>query len=458
MLNIKKVLVFFSGASLLLLGGFGCKPPAQPVPATPLEFWTATENAVALQSMIDQYKASRPYLTINLRQFRADEMYDRLLEALAEDKGPDIVSVNVKNLGQYQSKLAPMPERVKDTLVAIVHGQMSDTVNIINNDHALLTLDQLKKEYVQTVAADVVKDGKIYGLPLSLDVLALYYNKDLLDRAGIPEPPKNWQEFSADVKILSKFDKTTGKIIQAGAALGSGSNIPGSADLLYILFTQSKLPFANASQALFNIPPRNTQGGAETPGGQVINFYTDFANPARDTYTWNEQMPNALDSFINGQVAFFFGKNVDYATIKSRAPALNFDILPMLQLSDDHPVNVADYSLLTVLSKSKHGNEAWALVDYLTHSHANKDYLKSSGRLTALRSNIAEQSKLPELAPFVSQLLTAENWYHGKNFAAANKAIQDMFHEWLQPVIDEKVLQYHKDVMDRSANKVSQTF
>lgn len=458
MFKLKKLLVVFSGASLLLLGGFGCKPPAQPVAPVTLEYWTVNDDVPALQTLIDQYRAVRPYLTINIRQFRVDEIYDQLLNVLSEDRGPDIISVDVRSLGQYQSKLQTMPGGVTDAIVRVTKGQLSDTVEVSNNNRPLITPDQLSKEYVQTVAADAVRNGKIYGLPLSLDVMALYYNKDLLDRAGIPEPPKNWQDFQADVKILSKFNKTTGKIIQAGAALGTGNNIPGSSDLLYILFAQSKLPFTNSSQALFNIPPRNAVSGPETPGGQVMNFYTDFANPARDTYTWNEQMPDALESFANGQLAFFFGYNYQRSILKNRAPGLNFDILPMLQLLDDHPINTTDYSLQSVLLKSKHGNEAWALIDYLARSSANKDYLKATGRPTALRSNIAEQKNIPELAPFASQLLIAENWYRGKDFPAANKAIQDMFHEWLQPVSDDKILQYHKEVLDRGASKVSQTF
>jgi len=130
----------------------------------------------------------------------------------------------------------------------------------------------------------------------------------------------------------------------------------------------------------------------------------------------------------------------------------------MLQLSDDHPINAANYSLQSVLAKTKHSNEAWAMIDYLAHSGANKEYLKMTGKPTALRINIADQKKIPELAPFASQLLTAENWYRGKDFSATNKAIQDMFHEWVQPVSDEKVLQYHKDVLDRAAGKINQTF
>jgi len=64
--------------------------------------------------------------------------------------------------------------------------------------------------------------------------MALFYNKDLLDQAGVPEPPKNWEDFQKAVKKLTKFDKKSGKILQSGTSLGTGNNIAGFEDLLYI--------------------------------------------------------------------------------------------------------------------------------------------------------------------------------------------------------------------------------
>ena len=68
----------------------------------------------------------------------------------------------------------------------------------------------------------MILDGQIYGLPLSLDTMAIYYNKDLLDRSSVPEPPKTWEEFAVAVKKITKYDKQTNKITQSGAALGAG--------------------------------------------------------------------------------------------------------------------------------------------------------------------------------------------------------------------------------------------
>lgn len=39
-------------------------------------------------------------------------------------------------------------------------------------------------------------DGKIYGIPIDTDTRGLWYNKDVLQKAGVKVPwePKNWDE------------------------------------------------------------------------------------------------------------------------------------------------------------------------------------------------------------------------------------------------------------------------
>lgn len=457
--NLKKPLAFFSIISLLLISGFGCKGVSkelkQATKPIVLEYWTVYDDVEALRTLVSAYTAQRTYLTVNIRQLRSDEIYNRFVEELADDKGPDIISVNTRSLSKYISRLQPMPPSVKDTKLQVIKGQMSDKVDISMNIRRLPNENDIVEKFVQPVKKDAVKGGRIYGLPLSFDVMALYYNKDLLDRAGIPEPPKDWEEFQKQVKILTKFDKASGKIIQSGAALGTGANIPGSSDLLFALYGQSSLAFVT-DRAVFNAPKQNIQRG-QNPADRVMDFYTGFANPERDTYSWNESMPNALDSFVNGSLAFFFGYNYQMPIIKGRAPQLNFDVVPMLQLTDESRVVASDYWLQAVALKSKHPNEAWGLVDYLTNSAAVKQYLDLTGRPTALRIYVGAQKEKPELEPFVSQLLVADTWYRGRDFEAADKAIQQMFKEWIQPVSDDKLVEWRQSVLERAAAKVNQT-
>lgn len=457
---MKKRISFFIGlASVLLLAGFGCQGLSkQQVAATKsvtLEFWTVFDDVDAIQAQIDKYKASRPYLTINLKQLRAEELYPRLLEALAEDKGPDIISVRNRWMRFYQPKLSAMPTAVPDTTVLTEKKTLGVQTTVTTVNVNLPTAIQIDREYVQAVKNDVIMDGKIYGLPLSLENMALFYNKDLLDQAGVAEPPKNWEEFQVAVKKLTKFDKKTGKILQSGVGMGTGNNIPGFEDLLYVLFKQSNVAFVNKTGfATFN----TVSGGQVNPSISVMNFYTDFANSARDTYTWNEEMGNALDQFVNGSLAFFFGYSYHYPAIKARAPQLNVAILPMLQLNPEQPINVANYWVQTVLDKSKNKNEAWGLLNFLAHSKATKDYLDQSGRPSALRTYIAGQLDNTELYPFVSQVLISDSWYKGKDYDTAVRALGSMAREWLLPVPqDGQDLRYKQEILNRAAAKFNQT-
>lgn len=455
----KKLLPILAVVIALPLTGLGCKGLSQEqVAATKpvvLEYWTVFDDVDALQAQIAKYKAERPYLTINLKQLRAEEVYPRLLEALAEDHGPDIISVRNRWMRFYQPKLAAMPASVPDTTMRTEKTTLG-TQTIVNTiTQNLPTAIAVDKEYVQAVKNDVIIGDKIYGLPLSLENMALFYNKDLLDKAGVAEPPKNWEEFQAAVKKLTKFDKQSGKILQAGAAMGTGNNIPGFEDLLYILFRQSNIAFVTkGGSAAFQAGVANQAN----PAMSVMNFYTDFANSSRDTYTWNEEMGNALDQFVNGSLGFFFGYSYHYPVIKARAPQLNVAILPMLQLNPEAPVNAANYWVQAVTDKSKNKNEAWGLLNFLAHSKATKDYLDQSGRPSALRTYIAGQLDNTELYPFVSQVLISDSWYKGKDYDTAVKALGDMTHEWLLPPLQVgRELQWKQEVLNRAAAKFNQT-
>jgi ABC-type glycerol-3-phosphate transport system substrate-binding protein len=455
----KRIAILFSLVAVLPLVGLGCKGPSkQEVAATrpvTLEYWTVFDDVDALQAQIDKYKADRPYLTINLKQLTAAELYPRLLEALASDHGPDIISIRNRWMHFYQPKLSAMPPSVNDAIVRTEKTALGTNTTINTAVLNLPSVNQLDKEYVQAVKNDVVIGDKIYGLPLSLENMALFYNKDLLDKAGVAEAPKNWEDFQVAVKKLTKFDKKSGRILQSGAALGTGNNIPGFEDIIYTLFTQSNINFVNKTGfATF----QNGAGNDITPAVSVMNFYTDFANSTRDTYTWNEDMENALDKFVNGSLAFFFGYSYHYPVIKARAPQLNVAILPMLQLNPEQPVNVANYWVQTVLDKSKNKNEAWALLNFLAHSKATKDYLDQSGRPSALRTYISSQLDNNELFPFVSQVLISDTWYKGKDYDTTVKALGDMAHEWLLPPPKEgQDLEWHQEVLNRAAAKFNQT-
>jgi multiple sugar transport system substrate-binding protein len=48
----------------------------------------------------------------------------------------------------------------------------------------------------------ITRNGKIYGMPWLMDVKYFMYNKDMLQQAGITEPPKTWEELVDQAKTI----------------------------------------------------------------------------------------------------------------------------------------------------------------------------------------------------------------------------------------------------------------
>ena len=149
-------------------------------------------------------------------------------------------------------------------------------------------------------------------------------------------------------------------------------------------------------------------------------------------------MKGDLQNFISGKSAFYLGFAYDYKRIKNSAPQLNLEIIPMLQLSENKPANVANYWLEGVTKKSRHKNEAWGFLGFITTPEKIKEYTKAARYPTPLRAQINEQKKDPVLSPFVAQTLQAENWYRGKDGAGVEKAFKSLITNYLKPYASEE--------------------
>lgn len=429
----KKHFILFGLVLLLPIVGFGCKglstTEQKAVKSVTVNYWTVYNDTAQIQKFATAFKQQYPHITVRVRKVRADQFDNLFVNALADDVPPDIISVNVRDLRNYQDRLSEMPNSVQLSTSYVTGKYFKETV-VENHTINLPTVLAIRNNFIDTVLADAVISQKIYGLPLAVDTMAIYYNKDLLDQVGIPEPPKNWDEFMDAVKKTTRFDQS-GNIIQSGVALGTGNNIPHAFDILSLFMMQSGVnmsrgyvvDFANGLDQLKNNHPTLS----------ALRFYTDFAKDTKDVYSWNEKMEDALTSFTRGKSVFYFGYAYDYATIRSRAPQVNLEIIPMLQLNEQKPVNIADYWLESVVKKSKKKNEAWAFINFMATPENIKTYTKATRRPSPLRSQINEQKTDPVLSPFAGQILQAQNWYRGKNSTAAERAFSSLITNYLKP-------------------------
>ncbi|MDD2807270.1 MAG: extracellular solute-binding protein [Patescibacteria group bacterium] len=418
-------------AAVVASSGFQCKfvTPQQQQLLEPIEltWWGVYDDPDSFQEIINDYKAVHPNVTITYKKLRPEEFETQLLNSLAEDRGPDIFSIHNDWVTKYLSKIEPLPAK---TTMAYQVTRMSlgikqETIFEVR-DTTSITPAQLKNAYVDAVYYDAVRDGKIYGLPLSVDSLALFYNRDLLNNSAIPLPPNDWVTLQADVKKLTFQDKG-GKLVQAGIAMGTADNVDRASDIVSLLMMQNGAQMSVGKQVTFGSIPSGVTDRNYVPGPEAVRFYTDFANSAKEVYTWSKDFPNSVDAFAAGQVAMMFGYNYHIPYLESkRQGKLNYGITSVPQINGRPPVNFANYWVQSVSKKSKHVNEAWDFIQFMSKPEEAKKYLAKTAKPTALRTLVADQSSNDNLKVFADQLLTAKSWYQGNNANAMENAFKDM--------------------------------
>lgn len=429
---MKKIFIL-SLLGLLTLSGALCKTVSKEVTEATkpvqLVYWRVFDDSDAFTDAIAEYNKLHPNVNITYRKLRYDEFEKTLLDALAEDRGPDIFSIHNTWMRGYQNKLLPLPESI--TLpYRTIQGTIKKDVAWELQTKKSLSLRDLQTQFVDQVTEDaVIPEGgtkRIFGLPLSVDTMVMFYNKELLNAAGIPEPAKDWQTFQEHVKKLTKQD-SAGNIVIAGTAMGAANNIDRATDLLSVLMMQNGTKMTDDyGAATFNIVPQGLEGRSTPPGIEALTFYADFASPQKEVYSWNETMPPSLDAFVQGKIAYMFSYSYNLASIRARAPKLNFGMAKLPQIAGNKEVNFANYWMEVVSKKTTHPAEAWDFTQFITGAPIVEKYLEKTKKPTALRVLIQKQSEDINLYPFVTQLLTAKSWYKGRNSLAAEAAIKQM--------------------------------
>ncbi len=456
---MKRLSTYLLLASFLVLGGLGCKGQTaeqqaliQPVV---LDYWTVHNDANMLRQFAAEYKLLRPYVTINIRQVQYSEFENLFVGALADDVAPDVVSMHSLWLREQQSRLSTMPPVVNVANV-LVEGGLEKKVTVTPLQAAMPTVNQVQRNYVAAVGERAVIDGAVYGLPLAFDTLAIYYNTTLLDRAGIAVPPADWTEFADAVKKTTRVD-AEGNIVQAGVALGTGSNVDNAFDVATALLLQNGINMESSGIVQFAAELGRT--GEAHPTIQALQFYRDFANPDRDTYSWNNSQVSAIDAFARGQAAFYIGHAFDATRIRARGPQLDFEVVPLYQLDANNPTNVANFWVESVVKKSPDQDEAWDFIRYMSAPENVAKYVEATGQPSPIRAQITAQQEDPVVAPFAEQALVATTWYSGRDYDATVNAFRVMLDDLNGPVEENKT-PFDRDVaaINRAVQTIQQTY
>lgn len=390
-------LVIIIAAVLFLLNIRSTPASEQTIKVT---IW-GTDSQQAFDDMIGAYTGpgSGTQSEIKYTQIDPAQYQSKLLAALAAGTGPDMFEIPNRDLPQLESVAAPLPASLSTTFSQVT----------------------LQNDFPDVVSRDFVSGGNIYALPISIDTLAMIYNKDLFNTAGIATVPTTWEELQTDLPKL-RVENAQGQITQAALAMGgSEKSIADAPDIIFLLMMQNgaQMNSTDGSSVTFATGGGNngTGGGSSDAGLNAFNYYLQFANAADPNYTWSDDMGDSLASFEQGKTAVIFDYSSALPAITAAAPFLNYGVAAMPQPANATvAVNYAKYNGLAVSRASTQIAGAWNFIINLTTSAADENiYTKDTGAPGALRAVIAADEADPALAVFAAQELTAQSWHESNS-------------------------------------------
>ena len=182
MFNFRKPIIILLIFTLLATLTFsGCrkkeaKQKKQTFDGIELTYYKVFDDSDVIEPIIQKYIAAHPGLVIKYKKFDDFDEYQRvILNEMAEGEGPDIFSMQNTWFASNYKKLSPLPASF---------GAPADFSEVFV-DVAYRDLVRTDKESVE----------QVYGVPMTVDTLALYYNKahfeDRLPDQG--RPSDTWE-------------------------------------------------------------------------------------------------------------------------------------------------------------------------------------------------------------------------------------------------------------------------
>ncbi len=271
-----------------------------------------------------------------------------------------------------------------------------------------------KQLFAPVTTQENIVDDQVLTLPIAIDTLGLYANTASLQAAGIQQLPTTWSDLVTVVTSLAKHTALT--ITQPGIGMGTSNNVGRAAEILATLMMQQHTPMLNAAKddAPLNETITKATGEPFQPGVTALDFYTSFASPTKENFSWSASQPEDFELFANGGLPFLIDYSFRVRDLEQKSPTLQFSTAPLPQIVKDGSqpsLTLATPLVVGVPSVSKQQAAAWDFVTFLANRDNSLAYARASGRPAARLDIAANQGFDPRLAPFFSQIPYATMWY-----------------------------------------------
>lgn len=199
-MSISLILSVFLGVLLTACGGGGTSGNSANGGCSniPLTYWNALSgpDGPVMQQLVTQFNSSHPNSQVKMTIISLNDFATKLDTAAASNTLPDVTIINEDQIATQAFRRVIRP-------IDSIMPQLGYTSN-----------DFAPRAWSQDEIA-----GHRYGIPLFINPMTMFYNADLLSKAGISSPPTNATDFANDAAAVTKgnihgFQITTGFPVQ----------------------------------------------------------------------------------------------------------------------------------------------------------------------------------------------------------------------------------------------------
>jgi multiple sugar transport system substrate-binding protein len=240
------------------------------------------------EGMAKDFEAAHPDVDVKVEVIDWDNLQQRLTTDIAGGTAPDIAMIGTRWLVDY----------VKNDIAEPLDSYITP---------------EFKGRFIESFMSPSTFDGKIYGLPVAASARAMYYNKDLLTKAGVSAPPTTWDELVADAK---KVKALGGDVYGFGL---QGKEIETDAYWYYSLWTHGGDILVNG------------KSGVGSPAAIAsLQLYRDMIDQGlTEPSPTGSNRQDIERLFKQGRIAMLLTGPWLRGQIKTDAPKLNYAIAPI---------------------------------------------------------------------------------------------------------------------------------
>ncbi|MDF0726325.1 extracellular solute-binding protein [Cytobacillus sp. S13-E01] len=339
-----------------------------------LEYWQyAYKSKVDLMDeLIKEFEDANPGIKVKQTNFPYEQYNEKVATLVPAGRGPDIINLYYGWVPKYVDSgyLQPLP---KDAF--------SD--------------ETIENEFFPLVES-VKLDGEYWAIPTAVRTLALFYNKDLFEKAGLDPnaPPKDWDELVDYATKLTERD-ANGKLITAGMAFELGGQLHNWFRDALIYQAGGQDLSEDRKKILWN----------ETPAGlEAFKYMMELTT----LHKVGEKgfYENDVTAFKTGNAAMNIDGSFRLGTLATDAPDLNYGIAPLPSYKDKATQSSFWANGITSKVEGEKLEAASKFLQFLTSDDVMERWMDKIGELPA-KEAVATQDKYAndeKIGPFIEQL------------------------------------------------------